>query len=102
MPRIPSRAGMRSLEGAGDFGAAAEQGLAVGRLGYNVANKAAKIYGTYLEEAEDRKRAVLTELDRLSAQGEIDEIGRDQIVDSVARAALLGAAIYGLRQLQAG
>jgi uncharacterized protein len=36
-------------------------------------------------------RAVLTELDRLSAQGEIDEIGRDEIVDSVARAALLGA-----------
>ena len=32
-----------------------------------------------------------TELDNLSTQGEIDEIGRDQIVDSVARAALLGA-----------
>jgi len=36
-------------------------------------------------------RAVLSELDRLSAQGEIDEIGRDDIVDNVARAALLGA-----------
>ena len=36
-------------------------------------------------------RAVLDELDRLSAQGEIDEIGRHEIVDSVARAALLGA-----------
>jgi len=36
-------------------------------------------------------RAVLDELDRLSSQGEIDEIGRDEIVDSVARAALLGA-----------
>ena len=36
-------------------------------------------------------RAVLQELDRLSTQGEIDEIGRDEIVDSVARAALLGA-----------
>src|ERR671910_3211172 len=36
-------------------------------------------------------RAVLEELDNLSAQGDIDEIGRDQIVDSVARAALLGA-----------
>ncbi len=45
----------------GDFGAAVEQGLAVGRLGYNVANKAANIYATYLEEDEDRKRAVLTE-----------------------------------------
>jgi uncharacterized protein len=36
-------------------------------------------------------RAVLDELDRLSQQGDIDEIGRDEIVDSVARAALLGA-----------
>jgi DAK2 domain fusion protein YloV len=36
-------------------------------------------------------RAVLDELDRLSAQGDIDEIGRDELVDSVARAALLGA-----------
>ena len=36
-------------------------------------------------------RAVLDELDRLSAAGGLDEIGRDQIVDSVARAALLGA-----------
>ncbi len=36
-------------------------------------------------------RAVLQELDNLSTQGEIDEIGRNQIVDSVARAALLGA-----------
>jgi DAK2 domain fusion protein YloV len=36
-------------------------------------------------------RAVLEELDNLSTQGEIDEIGRAQIVDSVARAALLGA-----------
>jgi hypothetical protein len=36
-------------------------------------------------------RAVLDELDNLSTQGEIDEIGRTEIVDSVARAALLGA-----------
>src|SRR5438093_6156381 len=38
-------------------------------------------------------RAVLDELDRLAADaGQIDmEIGRDEIVDSVARAALLGA-----------
>jgi uncharacterized protein len=35
--------------------------------------------------------AVLDELDRLSSQGDIDDIGRDEIVDSVARAALLGA-----------
>jgi DAK2 domain fusion protein YloV len=35
--------------------------------------------------------AVLAELDRLTVQGELDEIGRDEIVDSVARAALLGA-----------
>lgn len=36
-------------------------------------------------------RAVLDELDRLADQGDVDDIGRDQIVDSVARAALLGA-----------
>ncbi len=36
-------------------------------------------------------RAVLDELDRLQGQGALDEIGRDEIVDSVARAALLGA-----------
>ncbi len=39
-------------------------------------------------------RAVLVELDRLSGKGPertVDEIGRDEIVDSVARAALLGA-----------
>src|SRR3954453_16509683 len=36
-------------------------------------------------------RAVLAELDRLADLGAVDEIGRDQIVDSVARAALLGA-----------
>jgi hypothetical protein len=38
-------------------------------------------------------RAVVDELDRLGADGErtIDDIGRDEIVDAVARAALLGA-----------
>ena len=36
-------------------------------------------------------RAVLEELDRLAGQGALDEIGRHEIVDSVARAALLGA-----------
>ena len=38
-------------------------------------------------------RAVLAELDRLSAGGRltVDEIGREEIVESVARAALLGA-----------
>ncbi len=36
-------------------------------------------------------RAVLDELDRLQGEGALDVIGRDEIVDSVARAALLGA-----------
>src|SRR6476660_7813060 len=36
-------------------------------------------------------RAVVEELDRLAEQGPIDEVGRDMIVESVARAALLGA-----------
>ena len=45
-------------------------------------------------------RAVLDELDRLSGEGEIDEIGRDEIVDSVARAALLAEVLE--RALDAG
>jgi uncharacterized protein len=36
-------------------------------------------------------RACLDELDRLAGVGDVDDIGRDEIVDSVARAALLGA-----------
>jgi uncharacterized protein len=36
-------------------------------------------------------RAVLAELDRLLELGDVDDIGRDEIVRSVARAALLGA-----------
>ncbi len=36
-------------------------------------------------------RAVLDELDRLQGEGALDEIGRNEIVGSVARAALLGA-----------
>ena len=36
-------------------------------------------------------RAVLQELDQLSERGAVDEIGRDELVASVARAALLGA-----------
>jgi len=39
----------------GDFGSAVEQGLAVGVAGYNVANKAAAIYATYLEKSAPRK-----------------------------------------------
>src|ERR671916_2229325 len=36
-------------------------------------------------------RAVVGQLDALSERGDIDDIGREEIVDSVARAALLGA-----------
>jgi DAK2 domain fusion protein YloV len=36
-------------------------------------------------------RAVVDELDVLSSQGDLDDIGRDEIVERVARAALLGA-----------
>jgi len=45
----------------GDFGQAIELGLSVGPLGYNVANKAANIYATYLEAAEKRKLALFLE-----------------------------------------
>jgi hypothetical protein len=43
----------------GDFGAAVEQGSALGAIGANVANKAANIYATYLESDSEAKRALL-------------------------------------------
>jgi tetratricopeptide (TPR) repeat protein len=42
----------------GDFGQAVELGLAVGPLGYSVANKAANIYATYLETNESARLAL--------------------------------------------
>jgi hypothetical protein len=45
----------------GDFGEAVAQGLAVGRLGYNVANKAANIYATYLAPNPGAARALYKE-----------------------------------------
>lgn len=43
----------------GDFATAAKLGLAVGPLGYNVANKASIIYASYLEEDPEDKLALL-------------------------------------------
>ena len=43
----------------GDFASAAKLGLAVGPLGYNVANKASIIYASYLEEDPEDKLALL-------------------------------------------
>jgi tetratricopeptide (TPR) repeat protein len=45
----------------GEFDEAVRLGLSVGRLGYNVANKAANIRATYLETAEKRKLAAFLE-----------------------------------------
>ena len=45
----------------GDFGQAVELGLAVGPLGYSVANKAANIYATYLETDKSAKLALFLE-----------------------------------------
>jgi len=39
----------------GDFARAVELGLALGLIGYNVANKATNIYATYLEKSENAK-----------------------------------------------
>ncbi len=39
----------------GDFAEAVELGLAIGLIGYNVANKATNIYATYLEKSEKAK-----------------------------------------------
>ncbi len=48
----------------GDFGIAVEGGLALGPVGYNVANKAANIYATYLENDKDRRLQLLSEAAR--------------------------------------
>lgn len=48
----------------GDFGVAIEGGLALGPVGYNVANKAANIYATYLETDKDRRLQLLSEAAR--------------------------------------
>ena len=45
----------------GDFGEAVELGLAVGPLGYGVANKAANIYATYLETDDSARLALFLE-----------------------------------------
>lgn len=45
----------------GDFQKAVELGLSLGRFGYNVANKAANIYATYLEESKERKLELFLE-----------------------------------------
>ena len=47
---------------AGDFGQAVESGLACGVGGYNVANKAATIYASYLESDDSRKCKLLLEV----------------------------------------
>lgn len=46
----------------GDFGQAIGLGLAVGPLGYGVANKAANIYATYLESSASAKLALFLEV----------------------------------------
>ncbi len=48
----------------GDFGQAIELGVAVGRLGYNVANKAANVYATYLETSDSARLELFLELAR--------------------------------------
>jgi tetratricopeptide (TPR) repeat protein len=48
----------------GDFGTAIELGVALGPLGYGVANKAANIYATYLESSKDAKLALFLESSR--------------------------------------
>jgi hypothetical protein len=47
---------------AGDFGKAAEMGLAAGGAGITAANKATAIYANYLEESEKKKLALFEEV----------------------------------------
>jgi hypothetical protein len=62
--KIPAAEAAETLQEAwrayhrGDFQRALELGLSLGRLGYNVANKAANIYATYLEEDKERRLAL--------------------------------------------
>ena len=60
-PKLPAAKAADALQGAwrayhaGDFAGAAAQGEALGLLGFNVANKAANIYATYLETDDARQ-----------------------------------------------
>jgi tetratricopeptide (TPR) repeat protein len=60
-PKIPLDQAAQALQAAwrafhhGEFEEAEEQGLDIGRLGFNVANKAANIRATYLERANKGK-----------------------------------------------
>lgn len=57
---------------AGDFGKAAELGLAAGNDGLNVANKAQAIYANYLEDNDKRKLALLEEVAERAAALQAD------------------------------
>jgi len=63
-PRVPAAQAASTLQDAwrayhaGDFGPAVELGLSLGPIGFNVANKAANIYATYLETDEKARLAL--------------------------------------------
>jgi tetratricopeptide (TPR) repeat protein len=65
--KVPAAEAAETLQEAwrayhrGDFQKAVELGLSLGRLGYNVANKAANIYATYIEEDKERRLALYLE-----------------------------------------
>ncbi len=69
-PDLPIKKAASELQKAwrayhsGDFGTAAKLGLSIGPLGYGVANKAAVIYATYLEEDSEHKLALLIDAAR--------------------------------------
>lgn len=66
-PKMPPAKAAEALQAAwrayhsGDFAEAVEQGAALGPLGYNVANKAANIYATYLEGDDSRQLEIFQE-----------------------------------------
>ena len=63
-PKIPLGQAAQALQAAwrafhhGEFEGAEEQGLEIGRLGFNVANRAANIRATYLESAKRNKFSI--------------------------------------------
>jgi hypothetical protein len=69
-PKLPLDEAAQALQAAwrafhhGEFEEAEKQGLAVGRLGFNVANKAANMRATYLESAEKKKLSLFLQAAR--------------------------------------
>ena len=87
----------------GDFGQAVELGLKVGPLGYNVANKAANIYATYLETSDFARLALFLEIRRAGrVRLRPRRFGRQRLVFSRAGARPIQPGDLGRQGVGAG